>query len=251
VRVALELLARNEPVEARLLLTRALDGRSLPEPDAEMVRDRLEALNQRLVFAPDPVAGDPWVAWHEVGSGESLSSIRRSLGVHTEWQFIQRVNRISRPERIAVGQKLKIVTGPFHAVIHKRAYRLDLYLGDGADRVFVCSMKVGLGENDSTPEGRFRVRPNSKLENPEWINPRTRERFAANDPRNPIGERWIGLVGDEEHLRDVEGYGIHGTIEPDSIGRQASMGCVRMLPDDVAIVYEVLVEKSSTIEIRP
>jgi lipoprotein-anchoring transpeptidase ErfK/SrfK len=46
------------------------------------------------------------------------------------------------------------------------------------------------------------------------------------------------------------GYGIHGTIEQDSIGRQASMGCIRMRPDDVALVYEMLSEHS-TVQIRP
>ena len=94
------------------------------------------------------------------------------------------------------------------------------------------------------------VKPDSKLVNPEWRNPRTRELFLPDDPANPIGERWIGLVGVDAHLAASEGIGIHGTIEPESIGRQASMGCVRMLPDDVALVYGMLVE-GSTVEIRP
>ncbi|MEE8046600.1 MAG: L,D-transpeptidase, partial [Dehalococcoidia bacterium] len=57
--------------------------------------------------------------------------------------------------------------------------------------------------------------------------------------------------GVEAHNRDFSGYGIHGTIDPDSIGRQSSMGCIRMRPEHVEIVYEVLVEEASTIEIRP
>ena len=61
----------------------------------------------------------------------------------------------------------------------------------------------------------------------------------------------MGLQGVEEHNRDFSGYGIHGTIEPESIGRQSSMGCIRMRPEDVEVVYEVLVEGASTIEIRP
>ena len=73
---------------------------------------------------------------------------------------------------------------------------------------------------------------------------------SANDPANPIGEHWIGLAPDEERIRGLDGYGIHGTIDLDSIGRQASMGCVRMRPDDVELIYGVLMEDISTVVIR-
>ena len=39
-------------------------------------------------------------------------------------------------------------------------------------------------------------------------------------PKNPLGTRWIGF-GDGS-------YGIHGTLDPGSIKRYASHGCVRM-----------------------
>jgi len=61
----------------------------------------------------------------------------------------------------------------------------------------------------------------------------------------------IGILeGISEAVRDVSGYGIHGTIEPDSIGQQASMGCVRLHRDDVEIIYEVLTEGASTVRIQ-
>jgi lipoprotein-anchoring transpeptidase ErfK/SrfK len=45
-------------------------------------------------------------------------------------------------------------------------------------------------------------------------------------------------------------YGIHGTIDPTSIGREESMGCIRMRNEDVKIVYELLVEGKSTIVVK-
>jgi len=39
-------------------------------------------------------------------------------------------------------------------------------------------------------------------------------------PNNPVGLVWIGL--------NKDGYGIHGAPEPDSIGKTASHGCVRL-----------------------
>jgi hypothetical protein len=251
MRAGLSLAETNHPVDARRALTAALAPGALDPADAEFVRDRLTALNRRLVFGPEVVAEDPFSRRYVVGPGDRLGGIvsRESLAV--DWRFIMRINRMVSERSLRVGQRLKLVTGPFHAVVDKSDYRLDLYLGSGADRVFVASFPVGLGEFDQTPVGRFRVRPRSKLINPQWTNPRTGQRYSGDDPANPIGERWIGLSGDDEATRDLMGYGIHGTIEPESIGRSESMGCIRMLPDDIELIFEVLTEQHSTVVIRP
>ena len=47
----------------------------------------------------------------------------------------------------------------------------------------------------------------------------------------------------------AEGYGIHGTIEPDSIGKNASHGCIRLRNGDVDLVWEALVPNKSTVVI--
>jgi lipoprotein-anchoring transpeptidase ErfK/SrfK len=73
--------------------------------------------------------------------------------------------------------------------------------------------------------------------------------IAADDPQNPLGERWIGLIGVSGGAVGQERYGIHGTIEPQSIGQSISLGCVRMYNEDVAQVYSYLVEKHSTVTI--
>ena len=44
-------------------------------------------------------------------------------------------------------------------------------------------------------------------------------------PRNPVGVMWIAL--------NKKGIGIHGTNEPDSIGRAASHGCIRLANWDI------------------
>ena len=245
-----EEIAMNRPVDGRRTLSLALRSGVLPPRLADEVRSDLARINERLVFSPEVLPDDPYVMAYTIEDRDALSRLPRKLGVQTDWRFMQRINNIRSPSSIQVGRRLKVVTGPFHAVVHKNDFRLDLWLGDEADPVFVRSFRVGLGADDGTPEGRFRVRPGSKLINPEWINPRTRERFLPDDPMNPIGEHWIGLTGDEPHLVTVEGYGLHGTIEPQSIGTQSSMGCVRMLADDIALLYEVLTEPASVITIR-
>jgi lipoprotein-anchoring transpeptidase ErfK/SrfK len=245
----LALVTRNQPVEARAALSTALGTSGLAAADAAQVRSTLAQLSERLVFSPEILEGDPHAMPYVVQGGDSLARIAKRLSVQVDWRFIQRINRLGDANLIKPGQRIKIVTGPFHAIIDKAAKRMDLFLGDEGDLVYVRSYPVGLGQFNSTPVGLFRVRVGSKLVDPEWVNPRTRQRFAADDPANPIGERWIGLEGTDEATSGLQGYGIHGTIEPESIGGEASMGCVRMLADDVALVYEILTEGVSMVRI--
>jgi LysM repeat protein len=238
------------PLERREALSRKLAG-GLEPAEAQAVRDELTRINEHLVFSPQIVRGDPFSVSYTIQSGDALSRVVRRMGVNVEWIFIQRINRIPSPEKIHVGQRIKLITGPFHAVVDKSDFRLDLYLGEGSERVYVRSFKVGLGEFNSTPEGVFRVKPRSKTANPGWVNPRTRERFKRDDPANPIGEYWLGLEPTDQGLAELTSYGIHGTIDPGSIGKQRSMGCIRLLPDDVELVYGTLAEGVSTVQVMP
>lgn len=246
-------LMTGDAVAARVLLSRAVIDARLPESERAILRDDLARINDDLVFSPRVDPADPFAYAYTIQPGDSLVRIDQREKLGPDWRFIQRVNAMSSPSRLTVGKKLKLVRGPFHAVVSKSAYRLDLYMGDAAqpsELVFVRSFRVGLGEGNSTPLGEFRVRPGSKLVNPHWVNPRTGEKFAADDPKNPIGEHWIGLEGIGQYAT-ITGYGIHGTIEPDSIGQQRSMGCVRLGTEDIALLYEVLTEGGSTVRILP
>jgi nucleoid-associated protein YgaU len=244
-----DLLAQNRPIEARQMLTTALVSGEIGRTEAAAVRGALGEINQALVFGPHRIPGDPYALSYVVRSSDTLEKITRRHALQVDWRFIQRINNIRQAHLIREGQELKLITGPFHAVVHRDAFRMDVYLGDDLQQVYVCSFPVGLGSHGSTPLGLFRVRKDSKLINPEWINPRTRQRFSRDDPKNPIGEYWVGLDGIGESTRTMIGYGVHGTIEPDSIGRQASMGCIRLLPNDIRLVWEMLAEGVSTVEI--
>lgn len=252
--VAQRAIDENRPLDAREELNRALHAVDFTPAERDAFRTRLSELNETLFFSPTVTPNDPLVFAYTVKSGDMLINIVRREEARVDWRFITRINNISDPSRIRVGQTLKMVRGPLHAVVDKSAFRMDLYADqtDGqGNRIYLRSFPVGLGEYDSTPLGRFAVRRNSKLINPRWVNPRTGEVFAADDAKNPIGERWIGLEGTDANTGTLQGYGIHGTIEPESIGQMASMGCIRMLSPDVELVYEALVERVSEVEIIP
>ena len=250
---AQSLASRNRLVQARLLYNRALHDDRATGAERELIRERMSAINETLVFSDKVLPGDPYSAAYSVAPGDSLAKITAQQGLGVDWRLVQRVNGISDPRRIRPGQTLKLVKGPFHCVITKSDFRLDLYLGDPADGqlMYVRSFPVGLGEFGSTPLGSFVVRPDSKLINPFWVNPRTGEQFAADNPKNPLGEHWVGLDPADDAAAGADQYGLHGTIEPDTIGHEASMGCVRLLPSDIALVYELMAEAKSTVRIVP
>ena len=246
----LTLLDNGQMVAARAQLSALLRSGSLTEGEAAQARGVLTDISDDLVFSKRITSDDTFCIEYIVRGGDTLSGIVHKMGLQVDWRFIQRINGIKSASSIRPGQNLKLITGPFHAKVDKATYRIDLYQGDGNEQVFVRSYKVGLGEFNSTPTGIFKVKRSSKLVNPTWRNPRTREFYSANNPENPIGERWIGLKGIEERTEDLSGLGIHGTIEPETIGTQSSMGCIRMGAEEVAQVYEMLSEGVSIVEIR-
>jgi lipoprotein-anchoring transpeptidase ErfK/SrfK len=73
-------------------------------------------------------------------------------------------------------------------------------------------------------------------------------------PRNPLGARALYLwQGNKDTL-----FRIHGTVEPWTIGRSVSSGCIRMINQDVIDLYqrtsvgaEVVVLSSRTAEPGP
>ena len=53
-------------------------------------------------------------------------------------------------------------------------------------------------------------------------------------PRNPLGSRAMYLwQGNKDTL-----YRIHGTVEPWTIGKSVSSGCIRMINQDVMDLYQ-------------
>ena len=250
---ARRMASENDRVGARALLSRVLRDPGLTRSEAQLLRDELTVLNNTLVFGRTVDPADPITEEYVVRSGDSLSRIATRRELATHWKLIQRVNGLSDPTRIRLDQKLKLVRGPFHAIVSKSDFRMDIWHGPPSDPgrwVYIRSFDVGLGEGGGTPTGRFVISAN-KLENPGWVNPRNaQERYAPDDPKNPIGEFWLGLDGLGES-QGITGYGIHGTIDPGSIGRNLSMGCVRLRDEDIALVFELLAERISVVEIVP
>ncbi|WP_243290175.1 L,D-transpeptidase [Bacillus sp. FJAT-47783] len=80
-----------------------------------------------------------------------------------------------------------------------------------------------------TPVGKFTVVVKAK-------NPYYRKKdIPGGSKDNPLGTRWIGIDALET---DGRIYGIHGTNQPDSIGKFVTNGCVRMQNKEVEKLFE-------------
>ncbi len=244
-------LLKGNLLAARTILSKALIDTRSTAADHAIVREKLTKINDDIMFGNKIIPGDSTFEEYKIVPGDRLATLPKKLQLPITWELIARINKLSNPGALRIGQILRVPRGPFHAIVSKSEFKADVFAGspDEPDQwVFVRSFNVGLGENDGTPVGDFTVR--NKMSDPSWVNPRTGERFTAKDPKNPIGERWVGLEG-VGPSSSYKGLGIHGTIEADSIGQTKSMGCIRLGDEDVKWVYEMLIEKVSVVQIKP
>ena len=94
---------------------------------------------------------------------------------------------------------------------------------------------IGVGREGFTWSGEQTVA--RKAEWPDWHPPTEMigrqpylPRFMAGGPGNPLGARAM-------YLGETE-YRIHGTNNPDTIGKKVSSGCIRLINDDVTDLYD-------------
>ena len=101
-------------------------------------------------------------------------------------------------------------------------------------------------EEKPAPSGSHTVRAVAK--NPNYTyNPdyafkgvKAKEKFEIKPgPNNPVGSTWIDL--------SIESFGIHGTPEPEKVGKAYSQGCVRLTNWDVEELSK-MVEKGTPVE---
>ncbi len=97
-----------------------------------------------------------------------------------------------------------------------------------------------------TPKGEWHVVAKTLLPEFRWdksvlMTGKRSERFyqLPPGPNNPVGICWIAL--------NKPGIGMHGTAEPDTIGRSASHGCIRLSNWDAFKVYGMVAPNTKVI----
>ncbi|WP_235037513.1 MULTISPECIES: L,D-transpeptidase family protein [unclassified Novosphingobium] len=122
-------------------------------------------------------------------------------------------------------------------VVDKSQGTLRVY--DKADKL-IAQFPVTTGSaHDPLPIGTWKIRGTSR--NPDYqydpdlfwdANKNDKAKRLAPGPNGPVGVVWIDLSKDH--------YGIHGTPEPQTIGRSESHGCVRLTNWDAARLAQMV-----------
>ena len=141
-----------------------------------------------------------------------------------------------KPSLIKFAQRLKDHNCPSVAVVD---------ISDSAPLIqfhglYDTRSRIGIGRDKRSPIGKHQVK--SRLVKPQYtrLDPRTLKNVVLNsgDPGYPLGTHWIDIGNS---------FGIHGTNDPDSIGKSQSHGCIRMHNSDIAWVFDFLVIGSEVI----
>lgn len=110
----------------------------------------------------------------------------------------------------------------------------------------VLSFPIGIGKIGwATPVGTMRII--SKMHKPTWNVPEAvrQEQIAHGNflpktvppgPNNPLGNHALRL--------SKSNYLIHGTNQPDGVGKRVSAGCLRMYPEDIRQLYNLVPVKT-------
>jgi lipoprotein-anchoring transpeptidase ErfK/SrfK len=192
--------------------------------DAPEIQSSLEDVNMRTTLSP--VITEDSVEY-EVQQGDTLFAIAKNF--KTTVALIKKINGLQN-DVIRPGQKLKIIGSKFSIFVDKSRNVLVLKKDGEPFKTYVIST----GKDNCTPVGMFKVE--EKMVRPVWY-----KVGAVVDPDSQeyeLGERWIGL--------SVKGYGIHGTSDESTIGKQITRGCVRMHNKDVIELYDIIPSGTET-----
>jgi lipoprotein-anchoring transpeptidase ErfK/SrfK len=190
----------------------------LSPEEQQQLTQLLDQVAGTVVYSTQHLLEPPY----EVQPGERLEDIASRY--HVPPQLLAKINGIDDPNNLRPGERLKVVRGPFNAVISLEKRELTLTLADGS---YAGRFPIGFGQDQPPREGTFTV--SDKVADPVY---RGRQQVVnSGDPTNPLGHRWIGLGSD---------LGIHGTDRDENIGRTDLAGSISLSRRDIDDVFDIL-----------
>lgn len=216
-------------LDAQSILNQAVAaGRS----DQETL-DLLGNVNMKLLKSPLMMPGKEY---YVIQSGDYLQKIAKKY--NTTVALLKTMNGLES-DTIRLGDRMLAFNSDFSIRVSKSRNELDLMLNGKLFKRY----RVGTGEFGKTPAVEFTLV--DKIVEPPWTRPADGRQIEYGDPENVLGSRWMAIKSDDHP--ELTGFGIHGTWERDSIGKQSSAGCVRMLNEDVEELFDLVPRKTSVI----
>jgi len=202
--------------EAQKAYAKLFEKGNVSRKEKKILEKEYEEINRGLLLSHDSTEHS---TVYTVVKGDSLYKIAKKH--KTTVGLIKQMNGL-QSDTIYPNMKLKVGTGKFSIKVDKSENRLWVFYQGKP----IKNYSVATGTDNGTPTGTFKII--NKLENPTWYHAGLVAPPGSEE--NILGTRWLGF--------DHPGYGIHGTTIPESIGKQATLGCVRMLNRDVEELYE-------------
>jgi hypothetical protein len=117
-----EKLAAGRYAEALAALSIWYDDPSLGLEESQRLEDLLGQLAGTVIYSQQDLLLPP----HVVAAGETLPAIAMPLRV--SWQLLGKINGVDDPQRLMPGEHLKLIRGPFDAVVSVSRRRISLQL---------------------------------------------------------------------------------------------------------------------------
>ena len=214
------------------------------DPPSEQPASNEKSAEQNSAVSPRPVDPEKSAVVVAVRAGDSLSKLAQRH--HTTVEALRHYNKL-RKDVIRIDQKLRVIPGPWRITVDKKRRELTLERLTNGKWADFARFPVGLGRLNSTPDAQFVI--STRLRHPDWYTADGRI-YRYGDPENQLGDYFLKLAKTGAQAKPLLGYGIHGTPDEGSVGKNWSNGCVRMRNRDVEILY-YLVPSGTPVKIVP
>lgn len=222
---------QNHLIEARDLFEEAVRSAEWDSEAWNEALDELGKANVDLIFSSEPT---PDSKVYTVEPGDTFTSI--GIKLNTTLGLLTRANNLDTDATLRVGQNLKWTPKDFRIVIERSTRRLFLMDSEGIFKRYA----TGLGmPTHQTTLGNYKI--GNKIKDPTWHKPGA-EAIPPGDPRNELGTRWMPFVPVQEGL--PSDLGIHGAIDPSTVGKYSSHGCARLRMEEVEELYDLVVRST-------
>jgi hypothetical protein len=204
--------------EAHLELSKWYDQPQLSVTEQRHLIDMLDRLAGTVIYSHKHHL---LVPAYESRPGDTLASVAQAHQLSPT--LLAKINGLDPAAPLPPGTMLKVLPGPFNAVVDLKNHRLTLFLkGRYAGR-----FPIGIGREQSATPGDFEVK--SIIDNPTY--PAQVAGAPTDQSASPFGRYWIDL-GNQ--------IGIHGTSNPLSVGRSDGQGCISLKDDDIEHIHDIL-----------
>jgi len=187
------------------------DRDQLPPNDRKRLLNRLDALAREVIYSTKHWIENPYT----IRQGETLYDIARKYNI--PWELLQKINGIEDPRRLVAGEKLKVVRGPFYAIVDLERREITLMV----HQYYAGRFSFVLDSVSLPKTGTYQVQQKSQ----DPIS-------AAPQSRPPLC--WIDL-GNNLRIQSIQ-----GTALPEQ-------GCIGLCPRDAADLRAILSLKSQVI----